>query len=134
MQIGELAKATATKVTTIRFYEGIGLLGRPARTTSGRRTYGASDTDRLNFIRNGRRLGFSIDDCRQLMALYRDRGRASQDVRAIASAHVAAIEEKVRELQSMRMTLNKLIHACHGDERPNCPILEEMAGEAETVG
>ena len=100
------------------------------RAGNGYRDYSGDDIHRLAFLRRARRLGFSIDDCRQLMALYQDRDRASQDVRAIASAHVEAIEEKVRELQAMRATLQKLIHACHGDERPDCPILEEMAGDA----
>lgn len=82
-------------------------------------------------MRRARNLGFSIDDCRQLMALYQDRSRASHDVREIAAAHVTGIEEKVRELQSMRSTLQKLIHACHGDDRPDCPILEDIAGAAQ---
>ncbi len=81
-------------------------------------------------VQRARTLGFSIEDCRQLMALYQDRGRASADVRQIAAAHVRVIEEKVRELQAMRATLQKLVHDCHGDERPDCPILEEMAGAA----
>ncbi|MBN9232859.1 MULTISPECIES: Cu(I)-responsive transcriptional regulator [Phyllobacteriaceae] len=133
MNIGDAARRSGLPAKTIRYYEEIGLIS-PERSGNSYRDYSNDDVHRLAFLKRARNLGFSIDDCRQLMALYRDRGRASQDVRAIASAHVAAIEEKVRELQSMRMTLNKLIHACHGDERPNCPILEEMAGEAETVG
>ena len=133
MNIGDAARRSSLPAKTIRYYEEIGLIS-PERSGNSYRDYSNDDVHRLAFLKRARNLGFSIDDCRQLMALYRDRGRASQDVRAIASAHVAAIEEKVRELQSMRMTLNKLIHACHGDERPNCPILEEMAGEAETVG
>ena len=79
-------------------------------------------------MRCARNLGISIDDCRQLMALYQDRSRASHDVRELAAAHVSAIEEKVRELQSMRSTLQKRIHACHGDDKPDCPILDDMAG------
>lgn len=133
MNIGDAARRSGLPAKTIRYYEEIGLIA-PERSGNSYRDYSNDDVHRLAFLKRARNLGFSIDDCRQLMALYRDRGRASQDVRAIASAHVAAIEEKVRELQSMRTTLNKLIHACHGDERPNCPILEEMAGEAETVG
>ena len=106
---------------------------RPARAGNGYRDYSSDDIHRLSFLGRARGLGFSIEDCRQLMALYRDRSRASHDVREIALSHVAAIEEKVRELQSMRATLQKLIHACHGDDRPDCPILEEMAGEAVAV-
>lgn len=128
MNVGTAARRTGLPAKTIRYYEEIGLIS-PGRADNGYRDYTGDDIHRLAFLRRARNLGFSIDDCRQLMALYRDRSRASQDVRAIASAHVSAIEEKVRELQSMRATLQKLIHACHGDDRPDCPILEEMAGE-----
>lgn len=132
MNIGDAARRSGLPAKTIRYYEEIGLIS-PERCDNSYRDYSGDDVHRLAFLKRARNLGFSIDDCRQLMALYQDRERASQDVRAIASAHVAAIEEKVRELQSMRATLNKLIHACHGDHRPDCPILEEMAGEVETV-
>jgi len=129
MNVGDAARRSGLPAKTIRYYEEIGLI-RPDRAGNGYRDYSDDDVHRLAFLRRARTLGFSIDDCRQLMALYQDRGRASHDVRAIASAHVEAIEEKIRELQSMRATLQKLIHACHGDARPDCPILEEMAGEA----
>jgi Cu(I)-responsive transcriptional regulator len=128
MNVGDAAERSGLPAKTIRYYEEIGLI-RPARAANGYRDYSGDDVHRLAFLKRARNLGFSIDDCRQLMALYQDRSRASHDVRAIALSHVAAIEEKVRELQSMRATLNKLIHACHGDERPDCPILEEMAGD-----
>lgn len=129
MNVGTAATRSGLPAKTIRYYEEIGLIS-PGRAENGYRDYTGEDVHRLAFLRRARNLGFSIEDCRQLMALYRDRSRASQDVRVIASAHVAAIEEKVRELQSMRATLQKLIHACHGDDRPDCPILEEMAGES----
>jgi len=132
MNVGEAARRSGLPAKTIRYYEEIGLV-HPARGLNGYRDYETDDIHRLAFLRRARNLGFSIDDCRQLMALYADRTRASHDVRAIASAHVAAIEEKVRELQSMRATLQRLIHACHGDERPDCPILEEMAGESASI-
>lgn len=128
MNVGDAAERSGLPAKTIRYYEEIGLI-RPARAANGYRDYSGEDVHRLAFLKRARNLGFSIDDCRQLMALYQDRSRASHDVRAIALSHVAAIEEKVRELQSMRATLSKLIHACHGDERPDCPILEEMAGD-----
>ena len=130
MNVGTAARRSGLPAKTIRYYEEIGLI-KPDRAGNGYRAYSGDDIHRLAFLARARKLGFSIDDCRQLMALYQDRSRASADVRQIASAHVMAIEEKVRELQSMRATLDKLIHACHGDERPDCPILEEMAGEAE---
>ncbi len=131
MNVGEAARRAGLPAKTIRYYEEIGLI-RPERTGNGYRAYSGDDIHRLAFLKRARGLGFSIDDCRQLMALYRDRSRASADVRQIAAAHVAAIEEKLRELQAMRATLQKLVHACHGDERPECPILEEMAGETDT--
>jgi Cu(I)-responsive transcriptional regulator len=132
MNVGNAAERSGLPAKTIRYYEEIGLIS-PARAENGYRDYSQDDVHRLAFLRRARNLGFSIDDCRQLMALYRDRGRASHDVREIAAAHVKAIEEKVRELQSMRATLQKLIHACHGDDRPDCPILDDMAGASGKV-
>ena len=127
MNVGDAAQRSGLPAKTIRYYEEIGLIS-PARSGNGYRDYSGDDIHRLTFLRRARGLGFSIDDCRQLMTLYQDRSRASHDVREIALAHVAAIEEKVRELQSMKATLNRLVSACHGDDRPDCPILEEMAG------
>ena len=129
MNVGTAARRSGLPAKTIRYYEDIGL-SRPARPQNGYRDYTGDDIHRLTFLRRARGLGFSIENCRQLMALYRDKGRASHDVREIAKSHVEAIEEKVRELESMRATLQKLIHACHGDERPDCPILDDMAGAA----
>lgn len=129
MNVGDAAQRSGLPAKTIRYYEEIGLIS-PSRAGNGYRDYSSDDIHRLAFLRRARNLGFSIDDCRQLMALYQDRGRASQDVREIAAAHVQAIEEKVRELQSMRSTLQRLIHACHGDDRPDCPILDDIAGAA----
>lgn len=131
MNVGDAASRSGLSAKTIRYYEDIGLI-RPERAANGYRDYSMEDVHRLAFLARARNLGFSIEDCRQLMALYQDRGRASHDVKEIASAHVAAIEEKVRELQSMRATLQKLIHACHGDHRPDCPILDDIAGKPET--
>ena len=127
MNVSAAARSSGLPAKTIRYYEEVGLL-RPGRSANGYRDYSNEDIHRLAFLKRARSLGFSIEDCRQLMALYDDRSRASHDVREIAVAHVAAIEEKVRELESMRRTLNKLITACHGDNRPDCPILEDMAG------
>ena len=129
MNVGTAARRSGLPAKTIRYYEDIGLI-RPARTQNGYRDYTGDDIHRLTFLRRARGLGFSIENCRQLMALYRDKGRASHDVREIAKSHVKVIEEKVRELESMRATLQKLIRACHGDERPDCPILDDMAGAA----
>lgn len=129
MNVGDAARRSGLPSKTIRYYEDIGLIA-PARAANGYRDYCEDDVHRLAFLRRARGLGFSIEDCRQLMALYRDRERASHDVREIASAHVDAITDKIAELESMRATLQKLIHACHGDQRPDCPILEDIAGSA----
>jgi MerR family copper efflux transcriptional regulator len=127
MNVSRAAERTNLPPKTLRYYEEIGLI-HPARSANGYRDYSEEDVHRLAFLQRARSLGFSIEDCRQLMSLYRDRERASHDVREIAVAHVAAIEAKIAELQSMRSTLQRLVHACHGDDRPDCPILEDMAG------
>jgi MerR family transcriptional regulator, copper efflux regulator len=128
MNVGDAALRSGLPAKTIRYYEEIGLI-RPDRAANGYRDYSLDDVHRLAFLRRARGLGFSIEECRQLMALYRDKSRASHDVREIAKGHVAAIEEKIRELRSMKGTLEKLVHACHGDERPDCPILDDIAGQ-----
>jgi MerR family transcriptional regulator, copper efflux regulator len=130
MNVGDAARRSGLPAKTIRYYEDIGLID-PLRASNGYRDYSEDDIHRLSFLRRARGHGFSIEDCRQLMALYRDRDRASHDVREIASAHVAAISEKIKELEAMRATLQKLVRACHGDERPDCPILEDIAGAPE---
>jgi Cu(I)-responsive transcriptional regulator len=130
MNVGDAARRSGLPAKTIRYYEDIGLIN-PLRASNGYRDYSEDDVHRLAFLRRARGHGFSIEDCRQLMALYRDRDRASHDVREIASAHVAAITEKIRELEAMRATLQKLVRACHGDQRPDCPILEDIAGAPE---
>jgi MerR family copper efflux transcriptional regulator len=127
MNVSRAAERTNLPPKTLRYYEEIGLI-HPARSANGYRDYSEEDVHRLAFLQRARSLGFSIEDCRQLMSLYRDRERASHDVREIAVAHVTAIEAKIAELQSMRSTLQRLVHACHGDDRPDCPILEDMAG------
>jgi MerR family copper efflux transcriptional regulator len=131
MNVGAAARRSGLPAKTIRYYEDIGLIS-PLRAENGYRDYSSDDIHRLTFLRRARGLGFSIEDCRQLMALYRDKSRASHDVREIAKNHVTAIDEKLRELGEMRATLQTLIHACHGDHRPDCPILADIAGEAAT--
>lgn len=133
MNVSQAADRSGLPAKTIRYYEEVGLIS-PDRAANGYRDYTRDDVHRLAFLKRARGLGFSIDDCRQLMALYRDRSRASHDVRQIAVAHVAAIEEKIRELESMRRTLDTLVHACHGDDRPDCPILDDMAGALQQSG
>ena len=127
MNVSAAGRRAGLPAKTIRYYEEVGLV-KPGRAENGYRDYSAEDVHSLAFLKRARGLGFSIDECRQLMALYRDRSRASQDVREIAVAHVRMIEEKIRELESMRRTLTTLVDACHGDNRPDCPILDDMAG------
>ncbi|WP_274423546.1 Cu(I)-responsive transcriptional regulator [Chelativorans sp. YIM 93263] len=126
MNVGEVARHSGLPAKTIRYYEEIGLIV-PDREVNGYRSYSREDMHRLAFLKRARGLGFSIEECRQLLALYRDKSRASQQVRRIAISHVEAIEKKIAELQSMRTTLQTLIDACHGDDRPDCPILEDFA-------
>ncbi|MGE0501249.1 MAG: Cu(I)-responsive transcriptional regulator [Rhizobiaceae bacterium] len=127
MNVGEAARRSGLPTKTIRYYEEIGLI-EPGRALNGYRDFSDDDIHRLAFLHRARSLGFGIEDCRQLMALYRDRSRASHDVRSIAEAHVEAIADKIRELEGMRRTLTRLVHACHGDDRPDCPILDDIAG------
>ncbi len=127
MNVSQAASQTGLPPKTLRYYEEIGLV-RPERSANGYRAYSKQDVHRLAFIQRARSLGFSIEDCRQLMSLYGDDQRASHDVREIAVAHVKAIEAKIVELQSMRNVLQQLVQACHGDQRPDCPILDDMAG------
>jgi Cu(I)-responsive transcriptional regulator len=126
MNIGDAAERSGLPAKTIRYYEEIGLL-RPGRGGNGYRDYGDADIHKLRFLQRSRGLGFSVEECRQLLALYEDRDRASADVRSIASAKLSEIDRKIRELTELRRTLETLVHACHGDTRPDCPILEELA-------
>lgn len=128
MNIGEVAAQTGLPAKTIRYYEDIGLV-TPMREANGYRVFNESDAHNLAFLARARALGFSIDDCRNLLALWEDRSRASADVRAIAQEHLAEIETKIAGLAAMRDTLAELVHECAGDNRPDCPILKELEGE-----
>ena len=132
MNIGQAAMQSALPAKTIRYYEEIGLI-RPARRANGYRDYDASDIHKLRFLQRSRRLGFSIEECRQLLSLYEDKNRASADVKALAERRVQEIDRRIAELKSLRLTLSRLISHCHGDDRPDCPILEDLAGIAEAV-
>ncbi|MFQ5785293.1 MAG: Cu(I)-responsive transcriptional regulator [Alphaproteobacteria bacterium] len=129
MNIGEAAARSGVSAKTIRYYESIGLIATAPRTDGGYRSYDDTDVAFLLFIRRARGLGFSVDDVTRLLALYRDKNRASADVRALALRHLDEIERKLAELRSMRNTLRHLVERCHGDERPDCPILDDLAGE-----
>jgi len=126
MNIGDVARRTGLPAKTIRYYEQIGLV-RPGRDTNGYRRFIENDVHKLGFLGRARSLGFSIEDCRGLLALYEDESRASADVKRIAAAHLARIDAKIAELEAMRATLADLIDACAGDQRPDCPILADLA-------
>jgi len=129
MNIGEAATTSGVSVKMIRHYEAIGLLPAATRTESGYRVYRPEDVHALRFIRNARDLGFPLAEIEELLGLWRDRGRASAEVKRLAQAHVTAIDEKVKALQAMGDTLRHLAAACHGDHRPECPILEGISGQ-----
>ncbi len=126
MNISEAAKRTGLPAKTIRYYEEIDLI-RPARDPNGYRVFKDSDAHKLAFLGRARTLGFSIEDCRTLLALYEDETRASADVKRVAKDHLARIEEKLAQLESMRDTLTHLVQECAGDARPDCPILKDLA-------
>lgn len=130
MKIGQVERDAGLPAKTIRYYEDIGLI-RPERTTNGYRRFSERDLHKLRFLKRSRSLGFTIAECRVLLSLYEDTGRASADVKTIASRHLARIDRKIEELQSLRGALNELIETCHGDHRPDCPILEELAANAQ---
>jgi len=130
MNIGQAALASGVTAKMIRYYESIGLLPAAARTDSGYRVYGEKELHVLRFIRRARKLGFSLERIADLLSLWRDDGRASSDVKRIALAHVAELDERIRELTEMRDTLASLADCCHGDDRPDCPILQTLAVDA----
>jgi len=127
MNIGEASKQSGLPPKTIRYYEDRGLIAPPARAENGYRDYNDTDVHKLRFVRHSRGLGFSVDECSQLLSLYEDKGRQSADVKVIAQKHLTEIDEKIRELQELRSTLHHLVNTCQGDGRPNCPILEGLA-------
>lgn len=127
MNIGEAGERTGLPAKTIRYYEDIGLV-RPKRAGNGYRDYDAADVHRLAFVQRARSLGFSIEECRLLLSLYEDKGRESADVKALALQKIAEMDRKLKELRSLRTTLRRLADNCHGDDRPECPIIDEIAG------
>lgn len=129
MNIGQASDASGVSAKMIRYYEQIGLIRPPTRTDSNYRVYGSDEIHVLRFIRRARTLGFSIEETSALLALWQDKSRASAEVRDIASDHIGALETKIAELQSMVGTLKHLVHCCHGDNRPDCPILDDLAGK-----
>jgi len=127
MNIGDAANASGVSAKMIRYYEEVGLIRPPARNQNGYRSYDQSNIHELRFIRRARDLGFTVEQISGLMHLWRDRSRASADVKRIALEHVAALEAKTREIKEMANTLKHLAANCHGDGRPDCPIIANLA-------
>ncbi len=127
LNIGAAAGASGVTAKMIRHYEAIGLLRPPERRSNAYRDYGERDLHELRFIKRARRLGFSIPEIGELLALWRDRGRPSREVKRIADAHIGDLESRIAEMQAMAGTLRDLVAACHGDDRPDCPILDDLA-------
>ena len=127
MNIGEAAERSKLPAKTLRYYEEINLVV-PGRSGNGYRAYRPEDIHRLTFLQRARGLGFTIEECRSLLSLYADKNRASAEVKSIASDKIAEIDKKLIELQSLRHTLSTLVSACHGDDRPDCPIIDDLAG------
>ncbi len=132
MNIGNVAQTLDMPAKTIRYYESIGLV-TPKRSQNDYRHYRPSDVHKLGFVGRARSLGFSVEDCRVLLALYEDKDRASADVRKLAGEHLARIDAKLAELATMRETLAHLVECCAGDTRPDCPILADLAGAPDAV-
>ena len=128
MNIGQAAAASGVSAKMIRHYEDVGLLPAAKRSDAGYRRYDDNDVHTLRFVRHARDLGFSIAAISRRVSLWQDRGRPSREVKALAQAHIEALELKARELLAMKTTLEHLVHCCHGDDRPDCPILDDLAG------
>ena len=127
MNIGQAAKLSGVSTKMIRYYEQIGLIPQAIRSDAGYRHYSSSDMHSLRYIRRARDLGFSVEQIAELLVLWRDRDRASADVKAMALSHVAALKAKIAELQAMAQTLEHLAEHCHGNDRPDCPIIADLA-------
>lgn len=131
MNIGEVAKASGVNAKLIRHYESIGIIPKASRSESGYRKYSTNDVHILSFVRRARGLGFSMAEIKRLVGLWRNRSRKSSEVKNLTLAHIRELEEKIRDLQTMRNTLLNLANHCHGDDRPKCPILEDLSQDEE---
>lgn len=132
LTIGDAAKAAGVSAKMIRYYESIGLISPAPRSAAGYRFYDDRDVQTLRFIRRARDLGFLVEDIARLLQLWRDGSRSSADVKRLAQEHIAALQAKIDALQSMRRTLEHLAGNCHGDARPDCPILDDLAEGPES--
>lgn len=129
MNIGQAAEQSGVSAKMIRYYEQIGLISPPHRTDSNYRVYGPDEVHVLRFVKRARTLGFSVEETSALLALWQDKSRASAEVKEIADHHIEALETKIAEIEGMVKTLRHLAHCCQGDNRPDCPILDDLAGE-----
>jgi len=127
--IGQAAERAGVSARMVRHYEGLGLLAGVARTDSGYRQYTEADVHSLRFIRRARDLGFSMDEIAQLLGLWQDKARASSQVKQIAQKHIDNLAERIAAMQAMQRSLQTLVGCCHGDERPDCPILDDLAAD-----
>jgi len=132
MNIGEAAKACGVSAKMIRHYESVGLFPEAPRTDAGYRQYTAREVSTLRFIRHSRDLGFSIEQIRELLGLWQNQKRPSRQVKALAQAHIEELDAKLNELQAMKASLQHLVHCCHGDDRPDCPIIESLSQDQKT--
>ncbi len=133
MNIGEAAAASGVSAKMVRHYESIGLLRPPTRTAAGYRQYSESDTRTLKFIRQARDAGFGLEDIRQLVSLWQDASRSAREVKRLVEVHRSDIADRIRELQSIADALSHLLAHCHGDDRPDCPILEAFGSDTPTA-
>lgn len=127
LTIGQLAAATGVSAKTIRYYEETELLARARRGANGYRVYCQRDVHLLCFIKRARDLGFSVDNVGELVALWNNQGRKSREVKRLARVHLEKIEEKIQQMEALKITLSRLVHHCHGDDQPDCPILDDLA-------
>lgn len=132
MNMKGASRATALPAKTIRYYEEIGLVS-PERAGNGYRSFSETDLHKLAFLARSRSLGFSLDECRQLLSLYDNDARSSADVRKLAVQHIADVDQKLKELKEIRRTLSTLVNACEGDHRPDCPIMDSLSGDRQTA-
>lgn len=128
VNIGEAARLSGVSAKMVRHYESLGLLPRVGRTGSGYRQYSQAEVHTLQFIKRSRELGFSMDEIAELVSLWQNRRRTSGSVKRIAQKHAAELAQRIEAMQAMQRTLARLIHCCHGDDRPDCPILDDLAG------
>lgn len=134
MNIGEASGASGVSAKMIRYYEQIGLIAPKGRTESNYRVYGAEEVHVLRFIKRARSLGFSLEETETLLKLWQDKSRTSASVKEIATTHINDLERRIAEMQGMVKTLKHLSHCCGGDHRPDCPILDDLAGESPVKG